>query len=1000
MRLFAPVAMALAVGMAGTAWSAGAAWPDRSVWRATSSAGTQQAMAPRFAIDGDPETKWGGAFSPGHWLQVDLGREASIGGAMIRWDSAFAAAYLIQASSDGETWRTVFETSDSLGGIEYAVFAPVTARYLRLASVPRTADWGVSVFEFEPLAADAAPRAAGDAALWSGQRPTAIREPLRILLPAAPTISGLEVFWAGPRGAARLEGRQRNGGWKLLAQDPGAEGPRSLLAARTAASFTALRLSVAPAGSAAPLIARLRLLGPTHVLTPMRRYQLAAERQHRDLFPQTLQAKQVYWTVVGVPAGHQKTVVDEWGSIEAYKGAPLIQPLWRDDAGAVAPYGKPVQHGLRDGWLPMPWLRWAPRSGVEILTEAFTASGPITWVRYRITNRGTTPAKGQFALLIRPIQVSPPWQNGGPAPIAKLAIERRATQTAVLLDQRQLLVSMTPVAASGAAPFGEFGETEITRFAAAGQTPAAASATDPDGLAAGLLQYVVDLAPGEQRDIVVALPLGNTSPALAAPEFDALAAGVATEWHARLGQIGIQLPDADLVNMLRAQAAYMLINQTGHALQPGPRNYDRSFIRDGSATAAILLRMGETRTARDYLRWYATHAVHDNGLVSPILNGDGSVNRGFGSDIEYDSQGQFIWLVAEVARLDGGPQSVREYAREVELALRFLQELRERTLVPNYLADLPAPERFRGILAPSISHEGYPTPTHSYWDNYWALKGWHDGAWLARAWGNDALAEWAERQYELLRESLQDSIRATMRWKGTDFVPSSADLGDGDPTGVSIGIDPTGQQSVMPQDALALTFDRYLEDVRRRAAPDALYAYTPYELRNMLTFVRLRRPAEAHELLRHFLAGRQPAEWQVLAEVVNSNVRRAIYLGDMPHTWIGSEYVRAIFGMLMHEGDAELELLPGTPPEWLRAEGLAVRDLPTARGRLSLAARMSNGVLQVTLQPTLHANTPIRVFWPQATKPRSVVVDGRPVTDYDASSVRLAAPFEKLEARW
>jgi hypothetical protein len=238
-----------------------------------------------------------------------------------------------------------------------------------------------------------------------------------------------------------------------------------------------------------------------------------------------------------------------------------------------------------------------------------------------------------------------------------------------------------------------------------------------------------------------------------------------------------------------------------------------------------------------------------------------------------------------------------------------------------------------------------------------------------------------------------------MRWKGADFIPASADLGDGDPTGVSIGIDPAGQQDVMPADALTLTFDRYLADVRRRAAPDALYAYTPYELRNVLTFVRLRRPAEANELLQIFLAGRQPAEWQVLAEVVNSNVRRAIYLGDMPHTWIGSEYARAIFGMLMHEGDTELELLPGAPADWLRADGLQISGLPTARGKLSLAARMSEGTLHLTLQPTLHANTPIRVFWPQPTKPRTVLVDGRVVTDYDARSV-LLAPFEKLEARW
>ena len=101
-------------------------------------------MASAFAIDGNVTTRWGGAFSAGHWLQVDLGSVASVAGALIRWDSGFAAAYLIQGSRDGHDWFTAYETSDAQGGIDYVFFPPVQTRYLRLASVPRTADWGVS----------------------------------------------------------------------------------------------------------------------------------------------------------------------------------------------------------------------------------------------------------------------------------------------------------------------------------------------------------------------------------------------------------------------------------------------------------------------------------------------------------------------------------------------------------------------------------------------------------------------------------------------------------------------------------------------------------------------------------------------------------------------------------------------------------------------------------------------------------------------------------------
>ena len=164
LSFFGPVTMLPAVVLgvlAGVvAHAEDEALPPRTQWRASSSSGAQPTMEPAFAIDGDASTKWGGAFSPGHWLQVDLSRTATVGGVLIHWDSAFAAAYFILSSQDGQHWQTAYETTDSPGGMDYVFFPAVHARYLRLASAPRTSDWGVSVFEFEPLAVSESPRIA------------------------------------------------------------------------------------------------------------------------------------------------------------------------------------------------------------------------------------------------------------------------------------------------------------------------------------------------------------------------------------------------------------------------------------------------------------------------------------------------------------------------------------------------------------------------------------------------------------------------------------------------------------------------------------------------------------------------------------------------------------------------------------------------------------------------------------------------------------------------
>ena len=120
----------------------------------------------------------------------------------------------------------------------------------------------------------------------------------------------------------------------------------------------------------------------------------------------------------------------------------------------------------------------------------------------------------------------------------------------------------------------------------------------------------------------------------------------------------------------------------------------------------------------------------------------------------------------------------------------------------------------------------------------------------------------------------------------------------------------------------------------------------------------------------------------------------------MPHTWIGAEYARTIFGMLMHEADDGLYLLPGAPPSWVAGEGLSVDKLPTAYGTLSMSARQQGKTLRVALAPGVREGTALRVSWPSRQRPLSVTVDGRTSTDYDGDGIRLDRPFHELVAQW
>ncbi len=216
--------------------------------------------------------------------------------------------------------------------------------------------------------------------------------------------------------------------------------------------------------------------------------------------------------------------------------------------------------------------------------------------------------------------------------------------------------------------------------------------------------------------------------------FDALRETVAQDWRAKIGPRKITVGDREVSDTVEAQTAFILVNSTEHAFKPGPRNYDRTWIRDGSAQALALLWAGLIEEAKAYVVWYAKR-IYENGMVPPILNVDGTVNRGYGSDIEFDAQGEFVGIAADVYRISRDRAFLAEIFEPVVRATRFIEELCARTD-----AEHGPKTRFHGLLAPSISHEGYSKPSYSYWDDYFALSAWRNCEFLAREIGDEKVA--------------------------------------------------------------------------------------------------------------------------------------------------------------------------------------------------------------------------------------------------------------------
>ena len=364
---------------------------------------------------------------------------------------------------------------------------------------------------------------------------------------------------------------------------------------------------------------------------------------------------------------------------------------------------------------------------------------------------------------------------------------------------------------------------------------------------------------------------------------------IAADWREKLHRVAIDIAgEPEIADTIRANLAYTLIHRDGPALQPGSRSYERSWIRDGALMSSLLLQLGHADVAKQFAEWFAKFQ-YDNGKVPCCVD-----HRGADPVPENDSHGELIFLIDEIERYTGE----KILQQQKEAAKRYINELRSQ----NH-------GEFEGLVTESISHEGYSAkPVHSYWDDFFCLKGLNTPD---------------------FHRDVANSIRRTIEKHQLEYVPSSVELADFDPTSTSIAISPLGLLSLFPEKELRRTYEIYLS---RLAKPRD--DYTPYEMRNIGALIRLGERNRALQLVDRFMADRRPAAWKQWAEVVRTQYRKGGFVGDMPHAWVASDFTRSILEAIEYEReDGTLIIGAGVPKWWLP---LHVGPLRTSQGMIDI----------------------------------------------------------------
>jgi hypothetical protein len=733
-------------------------------------------------------------------------------------------------------------------------------------------------------------------------------------------------------------------------------------------------------------------------------FEQIAASEPRGHHPRWLAHEQSYWTPIGLPDGESCAIMNEEGMVEIDRGGFSIEPSLSIAGKLVTWADVETSVSLEDSWQPVPSSRWRG-AGMVLQTTAFAGrcgGVPTLYVRYRLENEEKDAAAVRLNVAIRPFQVNPPWQKfgalGGVRQIGEIAWQDGAAR----IDGGHWVVPLGSEPTFGAAAFAQ---GEITTHLAAGALPDRRAVTDAFGYASAALCFDVSVGAEGAADVYVAVPFGEVDAAVAVRLVGTDGAAAFREavgtWGDLLGAVSLRLPPAahEYGLTARTATAQVLVNRDGPALQPGPRRYTRSWVRDGAVMATALLHLGRNREACEFVRWYATHQ-RDDGNVPCCVDRSGPDWLP-----EHDSHGELIFTVMECFRFTGDRAFLKELWPAVKKAVTYLEVLRSQRLGPEY--EKPELRARYGLLPESVSHEGYLAhPVHAYWDDFWALQGYRDAAAMAEILGETLEARRIAEIGDAFRAAIRTSLELTIRERDIPYVPGSVEWADFDPTATSNAVGLLGLADDLPRKQLDYTFDEYLTGFRRRHRGEMDWNnYSAYEIRIAGALVCLGRREDACELLDFFLRDRRPRAWNQWPEISWRDPRSPGHIGDVPHTWIGAEYVLAFRTMLAYEraADRSLVLAAGIPARWLEGGAeVAVAELPTHYGLLGFSLRQTGpDAMELSISGDLAVPPGGIVLRPPLPGGlREVRVNGEPLATFDREGPVIRQCPAEVELRF
>lgn len=409
--------------------------------------------------------------------------------------------------------------------------------------------------------------------------------------------------------------------------------------------------------------------------------------------------------------------------------------------------------------------------------------------------------------------------------------------------------------------------------------------------------------------------------------------------HIKVPEPKIQaLLDSSLRNIWQVREAQDGVVQ----FQPGPTCYRGLWIVDGAFMAELATMLGRVMDARATLCKMLAHQQAHGGIC---------LVRNY-----FKENGIVLWAFCQHARLTGDRQWLRQYWPRLQRVAAYIQTLRQQTLHNEEPLD-------DGLIPPGFPDGGQWQVVPEYSNVFWNLLGlkmfYETAAWLGE---EEAAREW-QAEYTDFRQALERAAARDLRrdQQGhpylANFMGAAAtnDLPQRGLWSFCKAIYPG--QLFASDDPIARGTLEMLQATEQQGMvvgtgwhESGIWSYFASFYAH--AWLWLGAGDKAGTLLRAFAEHAAPTlVWCEEHSLVGEKYKK---IGDMPHAWSGSEFVRLVRNLLVLERGTELHLFEGLPQAWC-APGMQtqMQEIHTYFGKLTLCLEFAtdDGTPLLTLAP-------------------------------------------------